>query len=46
MTLDALEGKIREAPEAMPLEKFRATFRDFPKRCEQCLQVNGDLFEE
>ena len=49
-TLDALEGKIREVleaiPEAVPLEKFLATFRDFPQRCEQCQQPNGDLFEE
>lgn len=40
-----MEDRITAELAAIPLDMFRKAFRDFPKRCEQCISQNGDLFE-
>ena len=32
--------------DSIPLDKFRNAFRDFEIRCDQCVQNDGNLFEE
>lgn len=45
-SVNELIDRIRSELEAIPLDMFRNTFRDFPQRLQKCLSANGDLFEE
>lgn len=43
--IDELKDKIATEIENIPLDMFRRTFRVFIKRCRDCLDNDGGLFE-
>lgn len=45
-TLDELECKITSELQEIPIDMFRRAFRDFPKRCQMCMDNEGGLFEK
>ena len=44
-SLDELKHKITSELQAVPTDMFRRAFRDFPKRCQLCIDNEGGLFE-
>ena len=44
-SLDQLRSRIESELHAIPISMFRQAFRDFLKRCEQCMNHDGNLFE-
>ena len=45
-TLDELERKIASESQKITIAMFRRAFRDFPKRCQMCIDNEGGLFEK
>ena len=41
-----LEERIQQELNTVPQKMFRDAFRDFPKRCQRCLDENGGHFEK
>ena len=44
-SLDQLANRIENELQAIPTAMFRQAFRDFPKRCQLCVDNDGGLFE-
>ena len=43
--VDMLKLVIEEEIRAIPLNMYHNAMNDFPKRCQLCLDVNGEQFE-